>query len=209
MVKKNKGLMILTSLIILLPMLAGILLWGQLPEKMAIHWDANGEANGWASRPVAVFGLPLFLLAIHFICAWGTDLDKRNRNQNEKIKQITLWIAPAVSLLGNSSTYAAAMGQEMDIVRYATLFMGLVFLMIGNYMPKCKQNYTIGIKLKWTLESEENWYATHRLAGKVWMIGGLGVLICGFFSILYPLPLLFLVMVLTPVIYSWRYSKLK
>ena len=207
MVKKNKGLMILTSLIILLPMLAGTLLWDQLPEKMAIHWDANGEANGWAGRPVAVFGLPLFLLAIHFICAWGTDLDKRNRNQNEKIKQITLWIAPAVSLLGNSSTYAAAMGQEMDIVRYATLFMGLVFLMIGNYMPKCKQNYTIGIKLKWTLENEENWYATHRLAGKIWMAGGLGILICGFFSILQPLPLLFLLMVLIPVVYSWRYSK--
>ena len=207
MVKKNKGLMILTSLIILLPMLAGILLWDQLPEKMAIHWDANGEANGWTSRPVAVFGLPLLLLVIHFVCAWGTDLDKRNRNQNEKIKQITLWIAPAVSLLGNSSTYAAAMGQEMDIVRYATLFMGLVFLMIGNYMPKCKQNYTIGIKLKWTLESEENWYATHRLAGKIWMAGGLVILICGFFSILQPLPLLFLLMVLTPVIYSWRYSK--
>jgi len=209
MLKKNKGLLIITSLIILLPMAAGILLWEQLPEKMAIHWGSNGEANGWTSRPVAVFGLPLFLLAIHFICAWGTDLDKRNRNQNEKIKQITLWIAPAVSLLGNSSTYAAAMGQEMDIVRYATLFMGLVFLMIGNYMPKCKQNYTIGIKLKWTLENEENWYATHRLAGKVWMIGGLGVLICGFFSILQPLPLLFLLMVLIPVIYSWRYSKLK
>ena len=207
MVKKNKGLMILTSLIILLPMLAGTLLWDQLPEKMAIHWDANGEANGWTSRPVAVFGLPLFLLAIHFICAWGTDLDKRNRNQNEKIKQITLWIAPAVSLLGNSSTYAAAMGQEMDIVRYATLFMGLVFLMIGNYMPKCKQNYTIGIKLKWTLESEENWYATHRLAGKIWMAGGLGILICGFFSVHAPVFVLFLLMVLIPVVYSWRYSK--
>ena len=190
-------------------MAAGILLWEQLPEKMAIHWGSNGEANGWTSRPVAVFGLPLFLLAIHFICAWGTDLDKRNRNQNEKIKQITLWIAPAVSLLGNSSTYAAAMGQEMDIVRYATLFMGLVFLMIGNYMPKCKQNYTLGVKLTWTLANEENWNATHRLAGKVWMIGGLGVLICGFFSILQPLPLLFLLMVLIPVIYSWRYSKLK
>ena len=207
MVKKNKGLMILTSLIILLPMLAGILLWDQLPEKMAIHWDANGEANGWTSRPVAVFGLPLLLLAIHFTCAWGTDLDKRNRNQNEKIKQITLWIAPAVSLLGNSSTYAAAMGQEMDIVRYATLFMGLVFLMIGNYMPKCKQNYTIGIKLKWTLESEENWYATHRLAGKIWMAGGLGILICGFFSVHAPVFVLFLLMVFIPVIYSWRYSK--
>ena len=59
MLKKNKGLMILTSVIILLPMVAGILLWEQLPERMATHWGVNGEADGWSSRPVAVFGMPL------------------------------------------------------------------------------------------------------------------------------------------------------
>ena len=79
MLKKNKGLMILTSVIILLPMLAGILLWEQLPERMATHWGVNGEADGWSSRPVAVFGMPLFLLAIHWLGVWVTGQDRRNR----------------------------------------------------------------------------------------------------------------------------------
>lgn len=207
MLKKNKGLMALTSLIILLPMAAGILLWDRLPEVMATHWGTNGEANGWSSRPVAVFGMPLLLLAVHWIGMWVTDLDSRNKTQNPKVRNLMMWLLPAISLLGNGSTYAAALGQEMDILRYVYLLLGLLFIIIGNYLPKCKQNWFIGIKIKWTLEDEANWYATHRLAGKVWMVCGLGVLICGFFSAAYLLPLLFAAMILIPVIYSWRYSK--
>lgn len=207
MLKKNKGLMILTSVLILLPIAAGVVLWGQLPEVMPIHWGTNGEADGWSSRPVAVFGLPLLLLAVHWIGMWVTDLDSRNKTQNPKVRNLMMWLLPAVSLLGNGSTYAAALGQEMDILRYVYLLLGLLFIIIGNYMPKCRQNWFIGIKIKWTLEDEANWYATHRLAGKVWMVCGLGVLICGFFSAAYLLPLLFAAMILIPVIYSWRYSK--
>lgn len=207
MLKKNKGLMILTSVIILLPMAAGILLWDRLPEKMATHWGTNGEANGWSSRPVAVFGLPLLLLAVHWIGMWITDLDGRNKEQNPKVLNMMMWLLPAVSLLGNGSTYAAALGREMDILRYVYLLLGLLFIIIGNYMPKCRQNWFIGIKIKWTLEDEANWYATHRLAGKVWTVCGLGLLICGFLSAEYLFPVLFLAMILIPVVYSWRYSR--
>lgn len=207
MLKKNKGLMALTSLIILLPMAAGILLWDRLPEVMATHWGTNGEADGWSSRPVAVFGLPLLLLAVHWVGMWVTDLDSRNKTQNPKVLYMMMWLLPAISLLGNGSTYAAALGWEMDLFRYVYLLLGLLFIIIGNYLPKCKQNRFIGIKIKWTLEDEENWYATHRLAGKVWVIGGLGILLCGFLSMEYLFPILFLAMILLPVFYSWRYSK--
>lgn len=207
MLKKNKGLMALTSLIILLPMAAGILLWDRLPEVMATHWGTNGEADGWSSRPVAVFGLPLLLLAVHWIGMWVTGLDSRNKTQHPKVLYMMMWLLPAISLLGNGSTYAAALGWEMDLFRYVYLLLGLLFIIIGNYLPKCKQNWFIGIKIKWTLEDEENWYATHRLAGKVWVIGGLAILLCGFLSMEYLFPLLVLAMILLPVLYSWRYSR--
>ena len=207
MLKKNKGLMALTSLIILLPMAAGILLWDRLPEVMATHWGTNGEADGWSSRPVAVFGLPLLLLAVHWIGMWVTGLDSRNKTQNPKVLYMMMWLLPAISLLGNGSTYAAALGWEMDLFRDVYLLLGLLFIIIGNYLPKCKQNWFIGIKIKWTLEDEENWYATHRLAGKVWVIGGLAILLCGFLSMEYLFPLLVLAMILLPVLYSWRYSR--
>ena len=124
MLKKNKGLMILTSVIILLTVLAGILLWDRLPEQMATHWGGNGEADGWSSRPVAVFGLPLFLLAIHWLGVWMTGQDRRNRNQNEKVLQMMFWIAPVISLFGMGSTYASALGQPPRIDRLAMLLLG-------------------------------------------------------------------------------------
>ena len=212
MLKKTKGLMILTSVIIVLPMVVGILLWDQLPEKMAIHWGANGKADGWSSRPVAVFGMPLLLLAIHWLGVWLTGEDKRNRHQNKKILQLMFWIAPVVSLFGMGSTYASALGQPLRIDRLALLLLGIVFAMIGNYMPKCRQNYTIGIKVVWTLSDEENWNATHRLAGKLWMIGGLLLMLCAFLAgpaLTWVMPVVLGVMVGAPILYSWRFSQRK
>ena len=207
MMKKNKILLILTSLIILLPMVAGVLLWDQLPEKLATHWGANGQPNGWSSRPVAVFGMPLVLLALHWGGMWVTDRDRKNKGQSEKVMILVMWLVPLVSLLGCSSIYTAALGRDVPTVSLATLFLGVVLIIVGNYLPKCKQNRTIGIKIKWTLENEENWNATHRLAGKLWVAGGLGILICGFLSATNLMPVLMAAVVLIPVIYSWRYSK--
>ena len=210
MLKKNKGLMILTSVIILLPVLAGILLWDRLPEQMATHWGGNGEADGWSSRPVAVFGLPLFLLAIHWMGVWMTGQDRRNRNQNEKVLQMMFWIAPVISLFGMGSTYAAALGQPPRIDRLAMLLLGIVFTIIGNYLPKCRQNYTIGIKIIWTLSDEENWNATHRLAGKIWTAGGLLLLLCAFLPgtvLPWVMPVVLGIMVVIPIVYSWWFQR--
>ena len=210
MLEKNKGLMILTSIVILLPMLAGILLWGQLPERMATHWGVNGEADGWSSRPVVVFGMPVFLLAIHWLGVWLTGQDKRNHRQNEKVLQLMFWIAPAISLFGIGSTYASALGQPLPIDRLVLLLLGIVFTMIGNYLPKCRQNYTIGIKIVWTLSDEENWNATHRLAGKLWMAGGLLLMLCAFLpgaALRWVLPVVLGIMVAIPIVYSWWFSR--
>ena len=60
--------------------------------------------------------------------------------------------------------------------------VGFLFVVLGNYMPKLQQNYTVGIKLPWTLNSEENWYRTHRLGGKLFMVGGFLIMVEGVFS---------------------------
>jgi uncharacterized membrane protein len=212
MLKRNKGTLLLSSAVILLPLLVGLLLWDRLPEQMATHWGSGGTADGWSSRPVAVFGMPLLLLAIHWLGVWLTGEDKRNRHQNEKVLQLMFWIAPVVSLFGMGSTYASALGQPLRIDRLALLLLGIVFAMIGNYMPKCRQNYTIGIKVVWTLSDEENWNATHRLAGKLWMIGGLLLMLCAFLTgpaLTWVMPVVLGIMVGAPILYSWRFSQRK
>ena len=84
-----------------------------------------------------------------------------------------------------------------------SVFMGLVFVAVGNYLPKCRLNYTIGIKIPWTLNSEENWNKTHRLAGFVWVIGGVLIAVLSIFSTLWLIFPVILVMTLIPMIYSY------
>ena len=88
--------------------------------------------------------------------------------------------------------------------------MGVIFLVTGNYLPKCRQNYTIGIKLPWTLDDEENWNYTHRLAGKLWMIGGVLIILLGFQTVVPPMAVsltIIVVVTMIPAIASYLYYK--
>jgi hypothetical protein len=89
---------------------------------------------------------------------------------------------------------------------YAGLLIGVVFIIIGNYMPKCRPNRTIGIKIKWTLANEENWERTHRLAGKVWVIAGVLCLPTALLPVTvfpYTMVSLLFVSVIVPLVYSY------
>jgi len=210
MLKQNKRTLILSSLLTLSPILIGLILWNDLPEQMTTHWGADGVADGWSGRPFAVFGLPLIMLAVHWLCALITAKDPKNRGQNRKIFELVLWIIPVVSLFSCGLVYVTAFNCKFQPEMLTFTLLGIVFILIGNYMPKCRQNYTIGIKIKWTLENEENWNATHRMAGKLWVGVGFASLFCGFLPLsLMPVVLvgLIAVTVLVPTLYSWNYHK--
>ena len=88
MLKKNKWMMLVTSLLILLPIAAGLILWEQLPEQLPIHWNAAGEVDGWCSKTQGVFLMPVVLLAVHWLCVLVTGQDPKNKDKNEKAKAI-------------------------------------------------------------------------------------------------------------------------
>ncbi len=203
MIKKNLKTLIITSIIILLPILAGLLLWGQLPAQMPTHWNVNGEVDGWSSKAFAVFGLPLILLAAQWLCVLGTAADPKKANHAEKIYQLVLWIIPVINVILSVITYAAAMGKNLPVEMILPVFMGLLFAIIGNYMPKCKQNYTIGIKISWTLNSEENWNRTHRFAGRLWLVCGIVIMLTGFFGGVWAFFGITLAMIIAPIVYSY------
>ena len=203
MIKKNLKVLIITSVMILLPMLAGIILWNQLPEQIPSHWNAAGEVDGWSSKPFAVFGMPLILLAAQWFCTLGTSADPKKANHSEKVLHLVLWIIPVLSAVLHVIVYATALGQEVRVEVAIPVLIGLIFAIIGNYLPKCRQNYTIGIKIPWTLNSEENWNRTHRFAGRLWMICGLAIMLTGFFGGFWVFLPIVLVMVLAPFTYSY------
>ena len=201
----NKKSMFLSSLMILLPMVAGIILWDQLPDRMPSHWGINGQVDGWSGKFFGVFGLPLMLLGFHWICALAMKLDKQNQTgSNRKVMDMILWLFPAMSVMMSAFVYASALGREIQMTTLMTVPMGLLFVAIGNYLPKCRLNSTLGIKLKWTFNNEENWNKTHRIGGITWVLCGLGVILCGLLDWLIVVPVLFAVMVLVPTVFSWQ-----
>lgn len=210
MIRRHKGKLLASSVVILLPILFGVLFWNELPEQMTTHWGLDGTADGWSGRGFAVFGLPLIMLVSHWFCVFLTMKDPKNRGQSDKIFGLMLWICPVVSLFANSMIYAVSFGKNLPYASGCMVLMGMVFVAIGNYLPKCRQNFTIGIKLKWTLENEENWNATHRVAGKIWVIGGL-LLMGGIWlpetALLWVMLPVILVLVGIPTAYSYWYHK--
>jgi len=210
MLRKNKKLLILTSVITLLPILVGLLLWDRLPDTMATHWGADGQADGWSSRAVAVICPPLCLLAIQWVGIFITLKDPKNKDQHPKAFQLAVWIIPVLSVMLSAFLYFVALGSPLSGLTLMNVVLGLLFVVLGNYMPKFRQNHTMGIKIRWTLSNEENWNATHRFAGKVWMAGGLLILLCAFLPGEIPmiaLLLLLIPMVAAPILFSWRLHK--
>lgn len=206
MLRANKKTLILTSIITVLPVLIGIAFWNRLPDPMATHFGMDNEANGFSSKFFAVFGIPLFLLAMEWIGALVTSSDPRRQNITPKMFTLVLWIVPVISILGAATIYPYNLGVKSDISFFAMIFMGLMFIVIGNYLPKARQNYTIGIRIPWTLANEENWNRTHRMAGYLWAAGGILIILLGltgaagaewFFGIVA-------LMAIIPCVYSFR-----
>lgn len=207
MLKKNKVTLIITSVILLLPMVVGLLLWNQLPEQVPFHWNAAGEVDGWSSRAVAVFVMPLIMLVIQWFCVIVTSLDPKHKNVAGKPMTLVLWICPVMNILISTMMYAAALGYDLSIEIIMPLAMGAMFIVIGNYMPKCKRNYTIGVKVPWALEDEANWNATHRFAGWVWVAGGVVIMLTSLLGNAWVSMGAILPMAIAPIVYSYVYYR--
>ena len=180
--KINKKELLLTSLVCLLPLLAGVALYPRLPETMATHWGFDGTANGWSSRAATVFGLPLFILALHLICFYA-ESHGTNRNMNPVLRTVMLWICPAMSLLGSALTLGTGLGYEMHISTVVPVFVGLL--------------------------SEENWTRTHRAAGFTWVAAGLLMLLSALLRLHGPTVTVVLLALAVgiPVLYSYLYYR--
>ena len=207
--KMNKKLLLLTSIVILFPILWGLIIWPQLPNQIPIHFNVAGQANNFQSKPLAVFGLPFFLLLVHLFVIFMTARDPKNRTMNEKMGKVIYWLTPIVSLSISYLIYSKALGSTTNPSIFVSALLGLIFVIMGNYMPKLKVNHTVGIRLPWTLQSEENWYKTHRLAGKLWVLGGLILLLeAGLqFAVPYVMGIVILTIVFIPVMYSYQLSQ--
>lgn len=208
-IKINKKLLLFTSILNLLSSLVGCVFWYQLPEKMPTHFNLLGQADGYNHKVFAIFGLPALMLLMHWVLLFLMIKDPKSSNISSKIQLLIYGIIPFVSCLSMISIYGESLGYSMMSGLLAQIFMGVVMIVIGNYLPKTHRNYIIGIRLPWTLENDENWRKTHRLAGKIWVLGGLLLFLNSFVQlyVYWVFFLTLLLVVLMPGVYSYQLSK--
>ena len=192
---------------VLLPIIAGILMWDKLPNEIPTHWNINGEVDGYAGKGLALLGLPFFLLAVHVLCIFATVADPKGRNIGKGPFTLVLFICPIMSIVITYLEITFALGNEIDVSRAMMIMISVLFLFIGNYLPKSRRNYTMGIKTPWSLNSDDNWNATHRFGGYVFiLIGVLGIVIALFLKKALPLYLIIMITAsFLPMIYSFIY----
>ncbi len=163
---------------VLLPFIYLACLWNSLPEKVPMHWNLKGEIDDWGSKYSLiglVFLLPVLTYVLMLIIP-KIDPKKRIEFMGRKYYQIKFVLVCFMSVLALFIIHSSK-SQTFSSPSIIFVLIGLLFMAMGNYFKVIKQNYFLGIKTPWTLESEEVWKLTHILAGKLWMVGGLLIVI--------------------------------
>lgn len=201
-------------LIVALTLILAIAVYPRLPEQVPIHWNIAGEVDGYGSRTIGAFGLPLLNLGLLLMMKYLPAIDPRKHNY-EKFKGfygIFVWIMILFMTGLYLLTIAWALGYRPSISLFTKLGLGILFMVLGNYMGKVRPNWFYGIKTPWTLENEEVWIKTHRLGGPLMFVAGLITTCLAFvnhpstFGIVITI---ILVAAFIPYIYSfWLYNRI-
>jgi uncharacterized membrane protein len=200
-------------LIIAIPLIYLGIIWNQLPDKVAMHFNLDGTPDRFGSKTelltmvllLAGVSILVYLLLtnIYRIDPKKTAVENKSRLQRIGFA-VTVFIAALLCVIIYSSTH--------DDIRFSTKLIfagvGLLFCFIGNYMHNIKPNYFAGLRLPWTLENEDNWRKTHLLGGKLFFAGGLFIAI----ACLITPPILSIIIfsvitatiIIIPCVYSYR-----
>lgn len=183
-----------------------VLAYGKLPDPVPTHWNVHGEVDGYTAKPLGPFLLPLAMLAMSVMFMVLPRISPR-RFEIEGFDGAYGWIILSVQsmlLLTCGLAHLSGMGFDVDIGRMLSIAVGLLFMVMGNFMGKVTRNFFLGIRTPWTLSSEEVWLRTHRFAGKVFVLAGFLFVVAGLLQVhrLALLPLLIL-MAVVPSAYSF------
>ncbi|MBR5156881.1 MAG: DUF1648 domain-containing protein [Clostridia bacterium] len=128
--------LIITCIVCLLPILLGAALWNDLPDNMAIHFNFYNEPDNFASKTFAVFGLPIMMMILQMFCCFINDVNAHKHGERKKFEMATKWIIPIMSIVLQATILFYALGWNIDTRKVAALIVGIVFIVIGNYLPK-------------------------------------------------------------------------
>lgn len=162
--------------------LAGLcVLYPQLPDVVPVHWNFAGEVDGYAGKisTLLLGGIPL-LMSILFWFVPKIDPRKASYRKHEKAYGVFMSVTVLLMIAFSWVTAFAALGKPVDISTIVPVGIGILLLVLGNYTPQIRPNYTFGIKTPWAIENEYVWKKTHTMGGIVYCILGVLMILAGF-----------------------------
>lgn len=138
-------ILIITCVVCILPIFAGLALWHELPETIAIHFDINNNPDNFAPKGFVVFVLPLMMVAFQIISCLTTDISNQKHGRKTKLETVTKWIIPVMSIVLHTLTIGNELGFTLDIRKIVALLVGIMFIVLGKYMPEIDyiKNYDV------------------------------------------------------------------
>jgi uncharacterized membrane protein len=161
--------------IITLTFMVTLYFYPRLPSKIPIHWNAEGQIDGYSGKFLGAFLIPLMNLASYFMFIFLPYLDPKKANY-EKFPAAYKLVRYSFHILFvciQGIILLVALGYPVNVTMFIGIGISLLFVLMGNVMGKFKHNYFVGIKTPWTLANEEVWTKTHRMAAPLWVVGGL------------------------------------
>lgn len=204
--KKNYKMLIIASLLCLVPLIYVLYFYNSLPQTVPTHFDFKGNANGYSKKTTLIF-LPIIFSALTLFAGFFTLNDPRLKNKkNTMVLTISIYMVALLCNLLIPLTILKALNKPINITTIISIFISIFFIILGNYLPKCERNYTIGIRTPWTMHSDEIWNKTHRLAGKLFVIGGFIIILSTFFFNFLFIPVIIIFSII-PALYSFYLYK--
>ncbi len=210
----TRSILIATGIATLLMLAVSGWAWGQVPAdaQVAIHWGPSGEADGFASKEVGLLLVPALALGVGALLAFIPGIDPRRTNilRSQPAYRAIAYAVLALLLALHAAAVVTATGRDVDMARVVAIGVGLLFVIIGNYLGKTRSSWFFGIRTPWTLTSERSWTLTHRLGGYLFAAYGAVMVLLGALNPAWLLPVLIpglIVVVAVPVAYSylvWR-----
>ncbi|MFZ5988911.1 MAG: SdpI family protein [Bacillota bacterium] len=206
---KIKRLDYISIIIVLLNFVVTAFIYTLLPEKIPMHWNAAGEVDRFGNRVDILFMslIPAFMYLILFLLSF---LDKRVMKRINAYKAISRGVI-ALLLIIQYAVIMYAFGWNINMGSVSSIGMGILLIVIGNFMPQLKQNTVAGVRLPWTLKDEQTWIVTHRVGGYSMVITGLIISLMGFVvPSYYAIPVSLIAIIVWTIglsIYSYVYFK--
>src|SRR3989344_1179916 len=206
---------ILLIVLVLAAWVTGFYFYSIFPEQVPVRWNYAGQVDRLGSRLEGAFILPIVVTAMYLLFWLIPLIDPKKEKYQEFIKVYNLfrYLLIIIMWLIYLITSLSALGYNIKVEIWVPLIIGLLFILLGNYMGKIKPNWFMGIRTPWTLSNDEVWSKTHRLGGKMFMLMGLFLILnplLPFQSLTWALIIPIVTVVLVPVIYSYIiFHKLK